>query len=380
MEIDIDNGERIAQVKRRNLLKRKGYYTAPIIQDKEYLKNVISKDAGRDVYKFISDHVDISNERTILLTSKNNTAYENTNEEEISTIINLQPVNKHKDLNSYFKSINTLLPAGGIYFGCVESYSDRREKIILSFHPSLVRLIWALDFVFNRVLPKLPVTKHIFKFFRKNRISVISKTETLGRLCYEGFDIINVEKIYKLTYFAVVKKAEPKYAKIPSSGLLFKMKRVSKEGKIIGVYKIRTMHLYSEYLHKYIVENNGYNRIGKPNEDFRLAKWGKVIRRLYLDEMPQLINVIKGDLNIVGVRPISRFGFEALPEDLQKERIKYKPGCIPPNVALGITGFQGVIKAEKIYLRQMKKNALLTNIKYFLAALYNIMRRKSTSA
>ncbi len=376
----MENDQIITQVKRTNLLQSRGFYVAPVIQDKNFLKNVITKDAGANVCKFITSQIDISKERTILLSSKNNTAYENTNAELISTIINLQPVNKHKHLNSYFRSISTLLPEGGIYFGCVESYGDRKNKILASFHPALVKIILTVDFILNRVLPKLALTKRIYSFFIGDKFPVISKTETLGRLCYEGFEVIGVDNINNLTYFSVIKKTAPKYAMKPSSGLLLKMKRVSKEGKIIGVYKFRTMHPYSEYLQKYVVEQNGYNKTGKPNEDFRLTHWGKVIRRLYLDEMPQLINVIKGDLNIVGVRPISRFGYESLPEDLQKERIKYKPGCIPPNVALGITGFDGVIKAEKIYLRQMKKNAWYTNFRYFWWAVYNIIRRKSTSA
>jgi lipopolysaccharide/colanic/teichoic acid biosynthesis glycosyltransferase len=140
------------------------------------------------------------------------------------------------------------------------------------------------------------------------------------------------------------------------------------------------MHPYSEYLQDYVVKMNGYNETGKPNKDFRLTGWGKIIRKFHLDEIPQLINVLKGELNIVGVRPLSKFGFESLPLDLQRERIKYKAGCIPPNVALGLTGFEGVIRAERIYLREMKKNRFLTNFKYFWMALFNIIRRKNTSA
>jgi lipopolysaccharide/colanic/teichoic acid biosynthesis glycosyltransferase len=178
----------------------------------------------------------------------------------------------------------------------------------------------------------------------------------------------------------VIKVTQPQFDKKPSGGLVFKMPRISKGGKIIGVYKIRTMHPYSEYLQDYVVKMNGYNIVGKPNKDFRLTHWGKILRKLHLDELPQLLNVLKGELNIVGVRPISQFGFKALPADLQKDRIKYKPGCIPPNVSLGKTGFDGVIAAERQYLTERRKHGSIIHIKYFWMAMRNLLRRKNTSS
>lgn len=139
------------------------------------------------------------------------------------------------------------------------------------------------------------------------------------------------------------------------------------------------MYPYSEYIQDYVVNNNGYDAVGKPNMDFRVTGFGKVIRKVWIDEVPQIINVLKGDMNIVGVRPITRFGFNKLTPELQIERIKYKPGLIPPNVALKLTGFNGVMDAETRYLKEMRKNPLKTNIKYFFMAVYNILTFKAKS-
>jgi hypothetical protein len=84
-------------------------------------------------------------------------------------------------------------------------------------------------------------------------------------------------------------------------------------------------------------------------------------------------------MNIVGVRPITRFGLSNLSPELQIERLKYKPGLIPPNVALKLTGFNGVMKAETKYLEEMGKHPLRTNVKYFFLAVYNILTFKAKS-
>ncbi len=348
--------------------------------DRDLLKRLIAEEVGEEVVNFISDQVDLTRFKTILLPSSSNEAYESEHKDRIRTIIDLQALNKQDNINSYFRQINSTLPDAGIYIGCIESNVERKERFFKKYPKSLAQLFWVLDFVFNRVIPKLSLTKSIHSFLFSGKKNGISRAEILGRLGYSGFEIIGHEKINGLFYFSVMKTCEPKNDKNPSYGLMFKMKRVSKDGKLIGVYKIRTMHPYSEYLQDYVVKLSGYNEVGKPNNDFRLTSWGKLIRKLHMDEIPQIINVLKGELNIVGVRPISRFGYESLPEDLQKERIKFKPGCIPPNVALGITGFDNVIKAERIYLRERKNRGYITNVKYFCMAMLNLIRRKTISA
>jgi lipopolysaccharide/colanic/teichoic acid biosynthesis glycosyltransferase len=176
-----------------------------------------------------------------------------------------------------------------------------------------------------------------------------------------------------------MKTGEPEFNLSPSYGPLFKMPRIGKNGKTILVYKFRTMHPFSEYLHDYVLKLNGYSPYGKPAEDFRLTAWGKFLRKFWLDELPQLINVLKGEMNIVGTRPLSNRVYQDYPEDVKIMRTKYKPGCIPPYVSLLKQGLEQSIEAERIYLNEKSTNPFMTDLKYFGLALYNILSNKIRS-
>ena len=131
------------------------------------------------------------------------------------------------------------------------------------------------------------------------------------------------------------------------------------------------MHPYSEYLQDYLLKQNGYDaETGKPARDFRLASWGKVLRKYWLDEIPQLINVFKGDMKLVGVRPVSKRYFQDIPPHLQSLRLTQKPGCIPPYVAFNTKkSKEDVLEAEEKYL-MLSKNKDNTDNKIHRSLMY----------
>ena len=105
------------------------------------------------------------------------------------------------------------------------------------------------------------------------------------------------------------------------------------------------------------------------------------MRRYWLDELPQLINVLKGEMKLVGVRPVSKRYFQDVPREMQKLRLTQKPGCIPPYVSLNRDGnVMSVLQAEKEYLEEKIKNPFTTDIKYFLKAVINIILKNKRSA
>lgn len=84
--------------------------------------------------------------------------------------------------------------------------------------------------------------------------------------------------------------------KIDSKGpIFFKQERLGKNGKIFTIYKFRTMVENAE--------NIGDGLVIKTNRDDRVTKIGRILRKTSLDELPQLLNVFKGDMSIVGPRP-----------------------------------------------------------------------------
>jgi lipopolysaccharide/colanic/teichoic acid biosynthesis glycosyltransferase len=150
---------------------------------------------------------------------------------------------------------------------------------------------------------------------------------------------------------------------------------------MIGVYKFRTMHPYSEYLQDYMVNAFGYADTGKPANDFRIPRWGKFMRKFWLDELPQLFNVLKGEIKLVGIRPVSQRYFDDIPKEMQKLRLTQKPGCIPPYVSLNREGnVMSVLQAEKEYLVEKIENPYTTDIKFFFKAVYNIVLKNKRSA
>ena len=90
--------------------------------------------------------------------------------------------------------------------------------------------------------------------------------------------------------------------------------------------------------------------------------------------------MLKGNMKLVGLRPLSRERYNEFPDDLKLERIKYKPGCIAPYVALKMPDDKKNIEAERIYIRDLLRHRYLTDFRYFLKAAYNILSNKIVSS
>ena len=110
--------------------------------------------------------------------------------------------------------------------------------------------------------------------------------------------------------------------KLTSKGpIFFKQERIGRNGKIFNMYKFRTMIVNAE--------NIGDGIRVRSKNDPRITKIGKILRRTSLDELPQLINVIKGDMSLVGPRPPVTYqpynGYYNYPENAKK-RFIVRPG------------------------------------------------------
>jgi len=158
------------------------------------------------------------------------------------------------------------------------------------------------------------------------------------------------------------------------------LKRIGKDYKKFNVYKVRTMHPYSEYLQEYIYNQNNLQAGGKIKNDFRISLAGKFLRRFWIDELPMLINILKGNMKLVGVRPLSPHFFSLYSEDLQKLRTQFKPGLIPPFYADLPKTFEEIMESEKKYLNLYKKSPFITDVKYLLLAFKNIVFKGARSS
>ncbi|MHC5157155.1 MAG: sugar transferase [Planctomycetota bacterium] len=117
--------------------------------------------------------------------------------------------------------------------------------------------------------------------------------------------------------------------KLTSPGpILFKQQRVGFMGKIFTMYKFRTMEVEADSgMHRdYVTDlvNNG-RPMAKIDGQHRLIPFGKIIRRLFIDELPQLFNVIRGEMSLVGPRPAIPYEVQAY-HDWHMKRLLAIPG------------------------------------------------------
>lgn len=92
--------------------------------------------------------------------------------------------------------------------------------------------------------------------------------------------------------------------------VLYKQKRIGKDKKCFYIYKFRSMRKDAEQIHEKMRKQYGCEDVSfKLKEDPRVTKVGKMIRKTNIDELPQLINIIKGDMSLVGPRPLPDYEF-----------------------------------------------------------------------
>lgn len=295
-----------------------------------------------------------------------------------TTLFFNQPINDLLDINTFLRAINARSEVGSLFKGFFVDCNLPSGK---TGFPVLGRLARTAEFIVHRVVPKTKGVRRLYFAFTKGRNRRLSKAEVLGRLVFCGFEVVETSVVDGMTYFTVRKTGDPLTASTVSEGWIYRMPRVGMNGKIIHVYKFRTMHPYSEFLQDYLKRTNGYAANGKISHDFRLTSWGKFLRKYWLDEVPQLLNLVKGDMKLVGVRPISMSYFRDIPKDLQDLRIKNKPGCIPPYVSMNrASSVSSVLDAEKEYLETRMSKPFSTDAKYLFWAVYNIVFKKKRSA
>ena len=298
------------------------------------------------------------------------------------TLVDLTLLNDAKGINRRFCIVNQKLPDDGRYVCCYRPQEYIKSKILAKYPPVINWVIYSLYFLHKRVIPRLMLTSRLYYDLTKGRKRMLSKTEVLGRLYYCGFDVDEIVPMGHIEYVFAHRHSQPyPQEQIKVYGPLIKLPRVCKNKEIKYFYKVRTMHPYAEYIQKYVFDARGGMDIAdKSNDDWRITTWGKFMRRYWLDELPMLFNWFKGDVKLVGVRPLSRAMFDSYPEWLQEKRTKCKPGLIPPFYIDHPDTFEELFASEDKYLTEYLAHPFRTDVKYFFLTMRSILTRKTHSA
>lgn len=172
--------------------------------------------------------------------------------------------------------------------------------------------------------------------------------------------------------------------KITSEGpIFFSQIRLGKDAVPFKFYKFRTMYINSNcHLDMRFVKNLidgeygeiGTNRVDKIYNDSRITPIGKFLRKTSLDELPQFINVLKGEMSIVGPRPPMPYEYEKY-DEWQKQRLKVKPGItgLWQITCRGLNTFDEMVRLDIEY---SKKKSFLLDLKIILLTPWVVMKGK----
>lgn len=287
---------------------------------------------------------------------------------------------KSQDPNRIFERVRQRLSESNYFAFRIDTAENIKFRIRKKHGASLFPFYYAGHFLLRRVLPKQKGLRRISRLL--NLPVDISKTEIMGRLIYKGFclhDVIETDQ--ETVLIAKVNRAiDPSASKpLPNEGFLFRMQRVGEHGKPITVYKLRSMHPYAEYVQEYLHQTNGIDKGGKFKNDFRVSTGGQFIRKYWLDELPMLVNLLRGDIKLVGVRPLSEHYFSLYPSYVQQIRRRNKPGLLPPFYADLPTTFDEIVASEMNYLQAYERQPFKTDLLYLKKILGNIIIRNVRS-
>ena len=155
---------------------------------------------------------------------------------------------------------------------------------------------------------------------------------------------------------------------------IYKQKRMTKDGRIFTMYKFRSMYLHAE---EYLEELQKFNQIKdgpafKMDNDPRITKVGSFIRRTSIDELPQLFNILKGEMTFVGPRPPLVSEVEKY-NSYQRQRLGVKQGltCFWQCSGRNNIGFEEWVALD---LKYIKTRGIWTDIKILLKTVSAVLR------
>jgi hypothetical protein len=342
-------------------------------------RDLVIKEAGEEVFRYLENSIDLEHQCTLVVSTTTRFNIESQPAGYFQAIVNLHDINDFKRINKFFETVNSRLPLHGLYINSVVTNQIRKSRIMRKYPPVLNGIYYTGHFIFMRIFPKLPITKNLYFWATNGYNRALSKAEAFGRLYSCGFELVDNKQIGDRLYFVARKVQEPAFDYHPTYGPMVRLKRVGKNGKTIFVYKMRTMHPYSEYLQDYVYKTNDLEEGGKFRNDFRVSTMGRIMRKLWIDELPMLLNVLRGELKLVGVRPLSNQYFELYSDELKAKRIRTRPGLIPPFYADMPKTLEEIQDSEDRYLDAHFRHPLRTDWRYFWKAFYNIVVKRARS-
>lgn len=221
----------------------------------------------------------------------------------------------------------------------------------------------------------LSVTNADGKFFITSKVSQMTTRQALIK---RAIDVVMgvVGTFLTLIIALLINPIVQKQSKGP---LFFKQKRVGQNGEIFEMYKFRSMYLDAEKRKKDLIAQNQVSSdlMFKMDNDPRIFPFGQKMRDWSLDELPQFINVLKGDMSVVGTRPPTVQEYQNY-ELHHFKRLLIKPGITGLWQVSGrsnITDFEKVVDLDFEYIQDWR---LLDDLKIILKTVMVVLKREGS--
>lgn len=335
----------------------------------------------KEILAWLDKHHDEFDESTFIVNTDDGDALDALKNHHPRLIINKMGLTRIRHLNTFLNKANENLVDGG-YLWCHSRTSGLKREIFMRRHPGFIgKVLYAFHYLWHRVIARMKFTRWFYMWVTKGKNRSYPRVELLGRMYRAGFEVVD-ERFHKGEFFILGQRfRKPIWDDDPTYGAFVKLNRVGYKGKTIGVYKFRTMFPYSEYLQPYILEHEGLQKGGKFAHDYRVNFWGRKLRSSWLDELPMFINILKGQMKLVGVRPLSRQYFGLYTDEMQKLHISVKPGLLPPFYYDETTPetLEDVQESERRYIEAYHKKPFATDWRYFWGTIGNILFKHKRS-
>lgn len=288
-----------------------------------------------------------------------------------------QPLNNIQKIDEYLAVVNENMSEGARILGSVHTVKQLKAEVLNRYRLGFYYFV--LTVLIRQALSRSRVLSDLYFRPKPGRNWVLSDIEAFGRLFAAGFSLESTMEEEGMVYFIAKKTGKPHPDLRGCSAAVIRLPRVGKGGKMITIYKLRTMYPYSQFLQEYVFNTNGLQDGGKFRDDPRVTPIGRILRKCFLDELPNIVNMLRGEVKLFGVRAISEHYLSLFPAEFKAYRRQFKPGVIPPEYVGMPKTLDEIIQVEWDYLKAYEKSPLWTDVKYLSLAILNILFKGARS-
>ncbi len=212
---------------------------------------------------------------------------------------------------------------------------------------------------------------------QEEREQVIITAEDLNRPVYEVFKRVLdfVLSLFALVILLPVFLVTAAAVKSDGGNVIYKQKRVGKNNKLFDMYKFRSMCIGAENMRAELMKYNEMDGpVFKIKNDPRITKVGKFIRKYSIDELPPLVNILKGDMSIVGPRP-PLLDEVAQYTDYHRQRLMVTPGltCFWQAYGRSDLSFEDWVDMDMKYI---KRRSISLDISLIIRTVYAVIFKR----